>query len=47
MGKRKDKAYYQKLASSHSRAAKTAQTKLKSYKEGFKDGIAAAKEAMR
>ena len=47
MGKRKDKTYYQKLASSHSRAAKTAQTKLKSYKEGFVEGVRLAKEAMR
>jgi len=43
--KRKDKKYYQELASKHARAAKTSQMKLKSYKEGFEDGLKAAREA--
>ena len=43
MVKRKDKNYYMRLAATHSRAARTQQTKLKS----FKEGIAMAKEAAR
>ena len=39
MGKRKDKNYYMKLASTNSRAAKTSQIKLKAYKEGFREGL--------
>ena len=47
MAKRKDKNYYMKLSATHSRAARTQQTKLKSYKEGLREGIAIAKEAAR
>ena len=47
MAKRKDKNYYMKLAATHSRSARTQQTKLKSFKEGLKEGIALAKEAQR
>lgn len=47
MAKRKDKNYYKKLASQHSRAARTSQIKLKSFKEGLKEGIQIAKDANR
>ena len=47
MAKRKDKNYYMKLAAQNSRAARTSQMKLKSYKEGLNEGIRIAKEANR
>lgn len=47
MAKRKDKNYYKDLASRHSRTARTSQMKLKSFKEGLKEGIQIAKEAQR
>ncbi len=47
MTKRKTKEYYKDLAAKHSRSARTQQTKLKSFKEGLKEGLALAKEAQR
>jgi len=37
--KRKDKKYWEEEAQKARRSAKTSQIKLKSYKEGFKEGL--------
>ena len=47
MAKRKDKNYYKDLASKNSRAARTSQMKLKSFKEGVDYGLKVSKEAQR
>lgn len=44
MAKRKTKAYYKEQAARNARSAKTSQVKLKSFKEGFKEGLAVRRD---